>query len=124
MDKPIKLPGPDHVITITPSPSHVVVTHAGRVIADTTGALLLREANHDDVLYIPRSDVTMSLLERTSHSSYCPYKGDAAYFSIVTDTTRAENAVWTYEAPYPAVAAIKAFVAFYPDRVHAIDVSP
>jgi uncharacterized protein (DUF427 family) len=120
-DKPIKIPGPDHPITITPNPKRVVVTLGGKVVADTTAALSLQEASYPAVQYIPRGDVDMALLERTDHASYCPYKGDAAYYSIPSGGARSANAVWTYEAPYDAVAAIKDHLAFYPDRVDAIE---
>jgi uncharacterized protein (DUF427 family) len=119
--KPIKVPGPDHPITIEMNPSRVVVTVAGRVIADTTHALSLREASYPAVQYIPRKDVDMSLLARTDHATYCPFKGDCAYYSIPAGGERAVNAVWTYEAPYAAVAQIKDHLAFYPDRVDSIE---
>jgi uncharacterized protein (DUF427 family) len=119
--KPVKNPGPDHPITIEPSRTRVVVSVAGRVIADTSEAVTLREASYPPVLYIPRKDVDMSLLERTDHGTYCPYKGDCAYYSIPLGGTRSSNAVWTYEAPYAAVAEIKGHLAFYPDRVDAIE---
>lgn len=117
-------PGPDHPITIEPTPGRVVVSVAGRVIADTGNALTLREASYPAVQYIPRDDVDMSLLERTDHASYCPYKGDSAYYSIPIGRARSANAVWSYEAPYPAVAAIRDHLAFYPDRVDAIEERP
>ena len=120
-DKPIKIPGPDHPITTERNPARVVVTLGGRVIADTRYALALREATYPAVQYIPREDVDMSLLERTDHSSHCPYKGDASYFSIPLGGQRSRNAVWTYENPHPAVAAIKDRLAFYPDRVDKIE---
>jgi uncharacterized protein (DUF427 family) len=118
--KPIKLPNPDHPITIERNPARVVVSVAGRVVADTREALTLREAAYRPVQYIPRKDVDMSLLERTDHGTYCPYKGDCAYYSIPIGGGRSANAVWTYEAPYVAVAAIKDHLAFYPDRVDAV----
>jgi uncharacterized protein (DUF427 family) len=118
--KTIKLPSPDHPITIEPNLKWVVVSVAGRVIARTREALTLREASYPAVQYIPRRDVDMSLLERTDHATYCPYKGDCAYYSIPIGGERSTNAVWTYEAPYAAVAEIKDHVAFYPDRVDAI----
>jgi uncharacterized protein (DUF427 family) len=117
----VKIPGPDHPITIERDPSHVVVKVAGRVIADTRDALTLREAHYPPVFYIPRKDVDMALLERTDHSTYCPYKGNAAYFSIPQGGERAVNAIWTYESPYPAVEPIRDHLAFYPDRVDSID---
>jgi uncharacterized protein (DUF427 family) len=122
--KSMKVPGPDHPITITPNPAHVVVSVAGRVVADTRAALTLREAAYRPVQYIPRADVDMSLLARTGHATYCPYKGDCAYYSIPLGGERAVNAVWSYEAPFPAVAAIKHYVAFYPNRVDAIEERP
>jgi uncharacterized protein (DUF427 family) len=119
-DKPIKLPGADHPITIEPNPALVVITLAGRTIASSTEALTLREANYPPVHYIPRKDVDMTLLDRTAHATYCPYKGDCGYYSIPLGGDRSANAVWTYETPYPAVAAIKDHLAFYPDRVDEI----
>jgi len=119
--KPIKTPGPDHPISIQLNPSRVVVTLGGRVIADTVRALTLREARYPPVHYIPRKDVDMAALERTQHSTYCPYKGDASYYSIAAGGERSVNAIWTYEDPYEAVAAIRDYVAFYPDRVDSID---
>jgi uncharacterized protein (DUF427 family) len=118
--KTIKIPGPDHPIMIERKRDRVVVKVAGRVIADTSNALTLREASYTPVRYIPRKDVDMSLLERTDHETYCPYKGDCAYFSIPAGGARSTNAVWTYEAPYEAVASIKDHLAFYPDRVDEI----
>ena len=117
----MKIPGPDHPISITRNPARVVVKLAGRVVADTIDALTLREAGFAPVQYIPRKDVDMSLLQRAEHHTYCPYKGDCAYFSIPVGGARSVNAVWTYEAPYPAVAAIKDYVAFYASRVDAIE---
>ena len=121
MDRPIKSPGPDHPITIKRHPGRIVVRIAGRVLADTREALTLREAAYAPVHYIPRKDVDVSLLERTDRATYCPYKGDCAYFSIPLGGERSRNAVWTYEAPYEAVAAIKDHLAFYPDRIDAIE---
>jgi uncharacterized protein (DUF427 family) len=116
----VKMPGPEHPIAIEPNPSRIVVSVAGRVIADTVESLTLREAGYRPVHYVPRRDVDMSLLERTTHTTYCPYKGDCAYYSIPVGGNRSINAVWTYETPYAAVAAIKDHLAFYPDRVDAI----
>lgn len=122
--KTVKVPGPDHPITIVRNPNRVVVTVAGRVIADTRDALTLREANYSPVQYIPLKDVNTALLEPTEHATYCPYKGDCTYYSIQLGGERAVNAVWSYAAPYAAVAAISGHVAFYPDRVDAIDGRP
>ena len=119
--KSVKIPGRDPPITIEKNPARVVVSVAGRVVADTRAALTLREAAYKPVQYIPRSDVDMSLLARTGHATYCPYKGDCAYYSVPLGGERAVNAVWSYEAPFPAVAAIKDYVAFYPTRVDAIE---
>ena len=122
--KIIKIPGPDHPITIERNAHRIVVVVAGRVAADTRAALTLREASYPPVQYIPLKDVDTALLERTDHATYCPYKGDCAYYSIPLGGERSVNAVWTYEAPYAAVAAIKDHVAFYPDRVDAIEERP
>jgi uncharacterized protein (DUF427 family) len=120
--KTVKIPGADHPITIEPNPARVVVKLGGKVIADTREALTLREAAYPAVLYIPRKDTDMTLLERTEHATYCPYKGDCSYFSIPSGGERSVNSVWTYEHPYTAVAEIKDHLAFYPDRVDAIEV--
>jgi len=119
--KPTRVPGPDHPISVERNPSRVVVSIAGRIIADSREALTLREAKYPAVQYIPRKDVDMSLLERTDHATYCPYKGDCAYYSIALGGERSVNAVWTYEDPYPAVGQIKDHLAFYPDRVGSIE---
>jgi uncharacterized protein (DUF427 family) len=121
--KPIRIPGPDHPITITRSRQHITVTVAGRRIADTGAALVLKEAAYPPVHYIPRQDVDLSQLVRTAHQSYCPYKGDCAYYSIPAGAERSINAVWTYEAPYDAVAQIREYLAFYPDRVDSIQIA-
>jgi uncharacterized protein (DUF427 family) len=114
--KPIKIPGPDHPITVTPQGGHVTVRAGGQVIADTGRALSLKEASYPQVFYIPREDANMDLLSRTDHNTYCPYKGDASYFSLPTGE-EGRNAVWTYEAPYDAVSQIKDHLAFYADKV-------
>ena len=119
--KPRKVPGPDHPITLAPNPARVMVTVAGQVIADTRAAVTLKEASLPPVQYIPREDVDMSKLTRTNHATYCPYKGDAAYYSIPAGGERAVNAVWTYEEPYPDVVQIKDHLAFYPNRVDSIE---
>ena len=119
-DRAIKIPGPNHPISIEANPSRVTVRVGGRVIADTREALTLREASYPPVQYIPRRDIDMSALTRSSHTTYCPYKGDAAYSSIPVGGTRSINAVWTYETPFEATAQIKEYVAFYPDRVDEI----
>ncbi|WP_250526723.1 DUF427 domain-containing protein [Caballeronia sp. GAWG2-1] len=121
MERTVKIPGPDHPITVQPSPAHVVVKAGGRVIADTSKALSLREASYGEVLYLPRDDADMSQLTRTSHETYCPYKGVCSYYSITSVGEKGVNAVWTYEQPYDAVAGIKDHLAFYPDRVDSIE---
>ncbi|MEU9688248.1 DUF427 domain-containing protein [Amycolatopsis japonica] len=120
-DKKVLKPSADHPITVAPNEARVVVTIGGKVVADSANALTLREANYPPAQYIPRADVDFDLLERTDHSTYCPFKGDASYYSIRTGDGLAENAVWTYEAPHDAVAEIKDHVAFYPTKVDAIE---
>lgn len=114
----------NHPIDVEPNAHTVVVTFAGREVARTRRALTLQESVYPAVQYIPRADVDMTLLERTARSTHCPYKGDAAYYSIAAGGRRAENAVWTYEAPFDGVAAIKDHLAFYPDRVDSIEEHP
>jgi uncharacterized protein (DUF427 family) len=117
----VKLPGPDHPIAIEPNKNRVRVTVGGVVIADTTHALTLREASYPAVQYIPREDTKMDLLKPTINASHCPYKGDASYFSILAGGRTAENAVWSYEKPFPAMAEIAGHLAFYPNRVDKIE---
>jgi uncharacterized protein (DUF427 family) len=121
-NKSIKIPGPDHPITIEANPSRVVVRVGGEIIADTNNALTLREASYPPVQYIPRRDVDMDALTRSEDTTYCPYKGDASYYSVPIGGDRSRNAVWTYEAPFEAMAQIKDYIAFYPDRVDEIKV--
>lgn len=120
MTRPILQPGPNHPITIEPLGRRVAVVVAGQTVAESDNALVLREAAYPPAIYIPRQDARMDLLQRSDHSTYCPYKGDASYFSIPAGGPRSANAVWTYEAPYAAVSAIKDHLAFYPDRVDSI----
>lgn len=117
----MKLPSPDHPIAIAPNGKRVRITFGGRVIADTTRALALKEASYKPVFYIPRADVDMRLLKATDHHTHCPYKGDASYFTIEAGGRDAQNAVWSYEQPFPAMVEIKNFLAFYPHRVDAIE---
>ena len=122
-NKSIKIPGPDHPITIEANPSRFVVRVGGEIIADTNNnALTLREACYPPVQYIPRRDVDMDALTRSEDTTYCPYKGNASYYSVPIGGDRSRNAVWTYEAPFEAMAQIKDYIAFYPDRVDEIKV--
>ena len=107
----------DHPIRIAPNPNRVTVRLGGKTVVDTTRALTLLEASYPGVQYVPRDDADMSLLTRTAHTTHCPYKGDAAYYSIAADGRTVENAVWTYEQPFPGVAAIAGYLAFYPNKV-------
>jgi uncharacterized protein (DUF427 family) len=118
----MKLPGPDHPITVELCRSQVVVTVAATEIANSRNALVLREASYPPILYVPRKDAHMSLLSRTPHATYCPYKGECSYYSIPIGGTKSVNAVWTYERPYAAVAEIQGHLAFYPDRVDRLDI--
>jgi uncharacterized protein (DUF427 family) len=121
-DKNMKLPGPDHPITITANPRRVRVTADGVVIAETTHALTLKEASYPAVQYVPRGDTRMELLKRTERVTHCPYKGDANYFSIAANGKTLDNAIWTYETPFPAMAEISGHLAFYPDKVRIEEV--
>jgi uncharacterized protein (DUF427 family) len=113
----MKLPGPDHPITVAFNPKRVQVEYNGHVIVDTRRALTLRESTYPAVQYVPRDDVSMDYMTRTEHHTHCPYKGEASYYTILMDGQFAENAVWSYEDPYPAMAEIKDHLAFYPNKV-------
>ncbi len=114
----------DHPITVTPNASRIKVTFGGKVVADTTRALTLKEADYAPVQYVPRADVDMSLLSKTAHGTHCPYKGDASYYTINAGGRTAENAIWSYETPLADMAEITGYVAFYPNRVDAIEQTP
>lgn len=113
----MKIPGPDHPITIAKNQKRVTVSAAGRTIAKTNAALTLKEASYPPVQYIPRTDADIMLLHKSDHTTYCPYKGECSYFHIPSLGEKGRNAVWTYENPYDAVSAIREHLAFYPDRV-------
>ena len=117
----MKMPGSDHPIAITRNARRVRVHFAGRVIADTCRALTLKEAHYPPVQYIPREDVDVSAFTRTTRHTHCPYKGEASYFTLAVDDRSSENAVWSYEQPFPAVQEIAGPLAFYPERVDAIE---
>jgi uncharacterized protein (DUF427 family) len=121
-DLKVLLPGPLHAISIEPTASRVTVTAGGRVVADTDRALTLREAHHSPVQYIPLEDVAPDVLEPSSHTSYCPFKGRATYHSLRVGDDVVADAVWTYAEPHKAVAPIRGHVAFYADRVDSIEV--
>jgi len=126
MDRMVRLvkePSPDHRITIERSAKRVRVTFAGKVIADTTQALTLYEAGYRPVHYIPRADADMSVLKPSANQTYCPYKGDASYFTIHADGRNADNAAWSYEQPFPAMAAINDYLAFYASRIDKFEES-
>jgi uncharacterized protein (DUF427 family) len=119
-EKQVKLPSPDHPIGIERNPARILVSVAGRLIADTRNALTLREPAYPPVQYIPVEDVDFSQLERTDLVTYCPYKGDCHYYSIPAGGKKSASAGWKYENPFPAVAQIKEHVASYPDRVDGV----
>ena len=123
MTRTVKIPDATHPITIQPTGSRVTVRLGGAVVAQTDNALSLAEASYPVVQYIPVDDVEQALLERTTSQTYCPYKGDASYFTLHMDGRFAENAVWTYETPFPAMEQIAERVAFYTDKVevYAVD---
>jgi uncharacterized protein (DUF427 family) len=116
-----KTPGPDHPITMAKAGKLVRVIYRGKTIAESTDAIVLREASYPPVYYFPRSDVRMDALTRTTHTSWCPYKGEASYFSIGNSEERTENAIWSYETPFEAVEAIRERLAFYPNKVDRIE---
>ena len=120
--KEIRIPGADHPITVSPADGRMRVRVAGRIVAESMRALRLEEKGYPPVYYVPRNDADMSLLVRTEHYTCCPYKGDCTYYSIPIGGSKSENAVWTYENPYEAIANIKEYLAFYPSRVDAIEV--
>lgn len=120
----MKIPGPDHPIAIAPTEGRVIVRFAGKVIADSSNALTLKEASYPGVQYIPRGDVDPSILKKSPTTSWCPYKGEASYYSLSADGSTSNDAIWSYEQPHDAVASIRGYMAFYPNRVESIEVEP
>jgi len=108
---------PDYAVDLRPAPGRFVAELDGRIIADSVDALDVRESFHEAVIYFPPGDVDFEALERTEHRTRCPFKGDASYYAIRTESVRHENAVWCYEAPMEEVAGLEGLLAFYPDRV-------
>lgn len=121
-DKPVLKPGPNHPITITPTAGRVVVTSGGKVVADSRNALTLQESTYPPVQYVPLADVDQTLLERTATESYCPFKGEARYYSIPAGGAKAVDAAWEYAEPHDAVSEIAGHVAFWTGRVDEITV--
>lgn len=125
MAQPNPAPGyaqhPDHQVLIAPNPNPVRVTFNGKVVAQSSAALVVRESRYPAVFYLPRADVVPGVLQATSHHTHCPFKGDASYWSLTVDGRTAENAVWGYDAPFDEATALRGHVAFYPDRVDAIE---
>ena len=117
MEREQLIPGPDHPITVEPADVRVVVTAGGKVVADTSKALVLREASYPAAYYVPLADVDPAVLRPSETHTYCPYKGEASYYSVAGGDGEIADAIWTYPSPYPAVAEIAVHVAFYPDRV-------
>jgi uncharacterized protein (DUF427 family) len=115
-------PGPDHPIAMTPASKRWRALFGDHVIADTDDALIVEEANYPAVVYFPRVDVSMEFMARTERQTHCPYKGEAAYYTLDMDGHIAENVVWTYEQPFPAMEAIEGRLAFYADRVDVYEI--
>ncbi|WP_103383037.1 DUF427 domain-containing protein [Pseudonocardia dioxanivorans] len=120
MTRTVKIPGPDHPITIAPADRRVVVRAGGHVVASTTRALALQEADYPVVYYVPLADVDPAVLADSDTATYCPYKGDASYHDVVTAAGTVSDAAWTYREPYESVAPIAGHLAFYPDRVEIV----
>jgi uncharacterized protein (DUF427 family) len=118
----VKEPGPDHPITLTPATGQVRVRIQDHVIGASDRALVLKEADYPPVFYIPREDVESAFLSKTAHTSHCPYKGDASYYSLFINGALVENAAWSYEQPYPAMEAIRGMLAFYTDKLDVYEV--
>jgi len=120
-DRPVWQPSDEHPITVAPTGAHVTVRVGGDVVAATDRALTLREASYPPVQYIPLADVDAARLRPSDTHTYCPYKGDAGYYHVVTSAgATVEDAIWTYAEPYPAVAEIAGHVAFYPDKAEIV----
>src|SRR4029453_18594143 len=112
-------PSSDHPIWTEPYPRRVRAFLDGVAVADSTRAFLLLEVRHLPVYYFPARDVCTDLLEPTDTSTHCPYKGDAAYWSVRVGDRLARDAVWSYQDPFPERTHIKGYIAFSWNRVDA-----
>ena len=111
---------PDYRVDFEQTAKRVRVRLGGQTVADSTDARIMLETRHTPVYYLPRADVRMDLAERTDHESFCPFKGEASYWTLVVGDQSAENAMWSYEQPFAEVAGIRDYMAFYGDRVDAL----
>ena len=114
---------PEHRVDLHPDNKHVRVTFGGKVIADSTASLRCEETGHGPVYYIPAKDMAIDLMKKTEHTTYCPFKGTASYWTIDVGGNRSENAIWGYEAPYDETAPLAGYYAFYGSRVDAIEIT-
>jgi uncharacterized protein (DUF427 family) len=101
-------------ITIKKLSATWYVRAGSKILGRSRNVLQLTEGVHKPVLYFPRDDLNMALFTKTDHSTHCPYKGDASYFTVSGDL---ENAAWSYETPIDDVLEIKGHIAFYTDRI-------
>jgi len=114
---------PEHRVDIHPDQGHVRVTFGGKVIADSSNALRIEETGHGPVYYIPAKDMALDLMKKTEHTTYCPFKGTASYWTIDTGERRSENAIWGYETPYDETTRLAGHYAFYGNRVDKIEIT-
>ncbi len=108
---------PDYEVELEPSRRRVRASFDGEVVAESDRTLIVRETKHDPVVYFPRQDVRFELLERTNHETFCPFKGEASYWTLRVGDRKEDNAVWSYEGPFEQVAGLEGYVAFYANRV-------
>ncbi len=108
---------PDYRVDLEQGAERVRVRFAGETIADSARTLTVRETKHAPVVYFPRDDVRFEYLERTDHETFCPFKGEASYWTLRVGDSAEANAVWSYEDPFDEVAGLKDYVAFYADKV-------
>ncbi|MEE8488099.1 MAG: DUF427 domain-containing protein [Gemmatimonadota bacterium] len=108
---------PDYRVDLESDTKRIRVRFDGEIVADSRRTLVVRETKHDPVIYFPREDVRFERLERTRHQTFCPFKGDASYWSLRVGDRIEDNAAWSYESPFDEVAGLKDYIAFYPDRV-------
>ena len=113
----------NHKVELTKSEKHVRVIFNGEVVADSRRAIIVDESGYRPVYYFPREDARMNYMQRSDQHTYCPFKGEASYYTIAVEERKEENAVWTYEEPYDEVVELKSYLAFYANRVDRIEVT-
>jgi uncharacterized protein (DUF427 family) len=111
--------GPKHLLYFEDFPRRIRAVIGGETLIDTVGASMLYESSLPPVLYVPLRDVRQDLIEPTSHTTHCPFKGDASYWTVSAGDRVEENVLWGYREPIASAPWLSGHVAAYWDRIDA-----